>query len=88
MTIFFCCVHLLLFRHSSKMNQDLVGKSVSLDCGTLGFYQGFIKSIQLDQQTLTLEKAFQNGKPCNVPNVTLRWVYTGFFFFFPFIHRR
>ncbi len=54
------------------MNKDLVGKSVSMDCGALGFYQGFIKSIQLDEQTLTLEKAFQNGKACNVPTVTLR----------------
>ena len=44
------------------MDKDWLGKSVSLDCGALGFYQGFIKSIQLGEQTLTLEKPFQVRK--------------------------
>ncbi len=54
------------------MNQDFVGKSVSLDCGGLGFYQGFIKSIQLEEQMITLEKVFKDGKASQHPSVTIR----------------
>ena len=53
------------------MNSDWVGQSVSMDCGPLGLYQGMIAAISLEEETISLKKAFQNGKPCDVPTVTI-----------------
>ncbi len=61
-----------LLSRLGRMNTDWVGKSVNLDCGPLGFYQGLIQSLNLKENTITLEKAFLNGRAANVPDVTLR----------------
>ena len=54
------------------MDSNWLGKTVSLDCGGVGHFQGVIDSVHLDEQTITLKKAFQNGLPCKVPSVTIR----------------
>jgi len=48
-----------------------VGCRVSLDCGGLGFFQGIMCRINIEEQTVTLEKPFQNGVPSKFPEVTL-----------------
>jgi len=53
------------------MSNDWVGCRVSLDCGGLGFFQGVICRINLNDQTVTIEKPFQNGLPCKFPEITL-----------------
>jgi len=53
------------------MNSDCIGKTVSLDCGGLGFFQGVINSIQLQDQTITITNAYQNGVPCKTKTVTI-----------------
>jgi len=53
------------------MSEDWVGCRVSLDCGGLGFFQGLICRINLGDQTVTLEKPFQNGLACKFPEITL-----------------
>jgi len=53
------------------MSEDWVGCRVSLDCGGLGFFQGVISRINLGDQTVTLEKPFQNGLACKFPEITL-----------------
>lgn len=44
---------------------------MSLDCGGLGFFQGVICRINLEEQTVTIEKPFHNGVPCKFPEITL-----------------
>ena len=51
--------------------EDALGREVSLDCGSLGFYQGVIASVRLDEGTLTLTRPFHNGKSSEVDSVTL-----------------
>jgi len=53
------------------MSEDWLGCRVSLDCGTLGFFQGVISRINLNDQTVTLERPFQNGVSCKFPEITL-----------------
>jgi len=53
------------------MSEDWVGCRVSLDCGGLGFFQGVICRINLGEQTVTIEKPFQNGLACKFPEITL-----------------
>ncbi|XP_059081044.1 enhancer of mRNA-decapping protein 3-like isoform X2 [Tigriopus californicus] len=53
------------------MNDDWLGKTVSISCGSLGHYQGVIKAVHLEGQTITLKDVFQNGKPCKMPSLTL-----------------
>lgn len=53
------------------MNDEWIGKRVSLNCGGLGFYQGIIASLQLDESTITIREPFQNGVRCQLPSVTL-----------------
>ena len=53
------------------MSEDWVGCRVSLDCGGLGFFQGVICRINLGDQTVTIEKPFQNGLACKFPEITL-----------------
>ena len=53
------------------MSEDWLGCRVSLDCGSLGFFQGVINRINLSDQTVTLEKPFQNGVSCKFPEITL-----------------
>jgi hypothetical protein len=55
------------------MNKDCVGKSVSLDCGALGVYQGVIDSFQLEEQTITIKNPVQNGRAVDRPRLTLRY---------------
>lgn len=50
---------------------EYVGCRVSLDCGQMGFFQGVINRINLQEQTVTLEKPFENGLACKFPEVTL-----------------
>ena len=56
----------------SKMDSNWRGKTVSLNCGSMGHFQGVIDSVHLDEQTITLKKAFQNGVPCKMASVTIR----------------
>lgn len=57
------------------MSEQFLGCTVSIKCiDDLGSYQGQI--IALNDQTVTLAKAFCNGVPHNSPHVTLRLVYT------------
>lgn len=52
---------------------QFVGLIVSLDCGdVLGNYQGIVAAVNNDAQTISLENAFQNGKRCPLPLVTIR----------------
>eukprot|EP00096_Caligus_rogercresseyi_P012881 TRINITY_DN5555_c0_g1_i1.p1 TRINITY_DN5555_c0_g1~~TRINITY_DN5555_c0_g1_i1.p1 ORF type:complete len:461 (-),score=127.11 TRINITY_DN5555_c0_g1_i1:223-1605(-) len=53
------------------MDGTWIGKRVSLNCGPLGFYQGVVMSIQLDESTLTIAEVFQNGVSSSQPHVTL-----------------
>jgi len=53
------------------MSEDWLGCRVSLDCGSLGFFQGVISRIRLSDQTVTLEKPYQNGLVCKFPEITL-----------------
>lgn len=55
-----------------RMSEDWLGCRVSLDCGGLGFFQGDICTISLEEQTITLRNSFQNGLPCKYPEITLR----------------
>ena len=57
--------------YCSAMSEDWVGQRVSLDCGGLGFFQRFICRINLGEQTVILEKPFQNGLACKFPEITL-----------------
>lgn len=54
------------------MSEDWLGCRVSLDCGSLGFFQGDISTISLEEQTITLRNSFQNGLPSKYPEITLR----------------
>ena len=56
------------------MNNDWIGKTVSLDCGSLGFFQGIIKVVHLEEQTITIRNVFQNGIPSKIASVTLRYL--------------
>ena len=50
-----------------------LGKTVSLDCGGIGHFQGVIDSVHLDgEQTITLKNAFQDGKPIDMTSITIR----------------
>ena len=50
-----------------------LGKTVSLDCGGIGQFQGVIDSVHLDgEQTITLKNAFQDGKPIKMASITIR----------------
>lgn len=53
------------------MSEEWLGCRVSLDCGSLGFFQGVINRINLSEQIVTLEKPFQNGVSCKFPEITL-----------------
>ena len=55
------------------MDDGWLGKTVSLDCGGIGFFQGVIDSVHLDEQTITLKNAFQNGVACKMASVTIRF---------------
>ena len=51
--------------------EDWMGCRVSLDCGGLGYFQGVISRINYNDQTVTLEKPFQNGLACKFPEITI-----------------
>ena len=51
--------------------EDWMGCRVSLDCGGLGYFQGVISRISYSDQTVTLEKPFQNGLACKFPEITI-----------------
>jgi enhancer of mRNA-decapping protein 3 len=55
------------------MVEQFVGYTVSITCrNDLGSYQGQISSVDREEQTITLKKAFKNGMPCQLPEVILR----------------
>jgi enhancer of mRNA-decapping protein 3 len=57
----------------SRMASQFVGYAVSATCrNDLGSYQGQICNVDPKEHTITLKKAFKNGIPCQVPQVTLR----------------
>jgi len=51
--------------------EEWLGAQVSLDCGSLGYFQGVISRINYSDQTVTLEKPFQNGLACKFPEITI-----------------
>lgn len=51
--------------------EEWMGCRVSLDCGSLGYFQGVICRISYNDQTVTLEKPFQNGLACKFPEITI-----------------
>ena len=56
-----------------RMADQFVGYAVSVTSrNDLGSYQGQICNVDSKEQTITLKKAFKNGIPCQVPQVTLR----------------
>jgi hypothetical protein len=64
------------------MTEQFVGYTVSVTCrNELGSYQGQICSVDPKEQTITLKKAFKNGIPQQVPEVTLRCVLSFVFLF-------
>ncbi|KDR11216.1 enhancer of mRNA-decapping protein 3 [Zootermopsis nevadensis] len=55
------------------MVEQYVGYTVSVTCrNDLGSYQGQISSVDREEQTITLKKAFKNGIPYHLPEVKLR----------------
>jgi len=50
---------------------EYLGCRVSLDCGDMGFYQGVISRISLEDQNVSLDKPFANGLACKFPQVTI-----------------
>jgi len=50
---------------------EYLGCRVSLDCGDMGFYQGVISKISLEEQSVSLDKPFANGLACKFPQVTI-----------------
>lgn len=55
------------------MTEQFVGYTVTVTCrNDLGSYQGQICSVDPNEQTITLKKAFKNGIPQQVSEVTLR----------------
>jgi len=61
----------LIHFYKRNMSEEWVGCRVSLDCAGLGFFQGLICRINMGEQTVTLEKPFQNGLACKFPEITL-----------------
>ena len=55
-----------------QMDVECIGKAVSMDCGALGFYQGVIDSFNLEEQSITIKNAVQNGKTVDRPKLTIR----------------
>ena len=51
---------------------DQTGKPVSLDCGSLGFFQGTIENLDMQEETLTIKDVFKNGKPSEMSKLTFR----------------
>ncbi|CAF0821719.1 unnamed protein product [Didymodactylos carnosus] len=51
---------------------NFINWTVSIDCGQLGFYQGQIKSVGGEKQTLTLKNAFRNGMLCDTNEITIK----------------
>lgn len=62
-----------LLNYSKDMVEQYVGYTVSVTCrNDLGSYQGQISSVDREEQTITLKKAFKNGIPYHLPEVKLR----------------
>jgi hypothetical protein len=60
-------------RIGTRMAEQFVGYAVSVTChNDLGSYQGQICNVDPKEQTITLKKAFKNGIPCQVSQITLR----------------
>ncbi|KAL7642451.1 UNVERIFIED_CONTAM: hypothetical protein RMT77_007012 [Armadillidium vulgare] len=54
------------------MSEQFIGYSVSIEVGGgLGFYQGYVKNVNTNNQHITLTKVLHNGKPTNKPEVTI-----------------
>lgn len=55
------------------MSEEWIGARVSLDCGAeLGYFQGLIKNVNVEEKTLVLEKPFQNGVASRFPSITIK----------------
>ncbi|KAH9513310.1 enhancer of mRNA decapping [Bulinus truncatus] len=48
-----------------------IGSMVSIDCGSLGIYQGHVRKIDTLMNTLTITHAFHNGLRCDQSEVNL-----------------
>ena len=56
----------------SESESQFIGSMVSVECGSLGSYQGRVKSVDTDLNTLTLTHAFHDGLHCDKPEINLR----------------
>jgi len=54
------------------MSEDCVGCRASVDCGSLGVFQGVISKVCFSDQSVTLEKPYLNGLACKFPEITLK----------------
>lgn len=54
------------------MDSDFVGRIVNLNCGDMGYFQGKISGVDMEDQTITIQNPFKNGKSCSLPCVTVR----------------
>ena len=58
------------------MANHFIGSMVSIDCGeVLGMYQGLLDAVDTNTQALTIVQPFHNGMKCQVPKVTIAYVY-------------
>ena len=55
------------------MDPQYIGKKVSLEIKALGFYQGTIDRVSMQDQSITIKGAFHNGKSCDRPSITFRY---------------
>ncbi|KAL3866142.1 hypothetical protein ACJMK2_043471 [Sinanodonta woodiana] len=54
------------------MSINWIGCLVSLDCGdALGTYQGQVKAVDKNGQTLTICHTYRNGVACEIPEITI-----------------
>jgi len=58
------------------MATHFIGSMVSIDCGhVLGIYQGLLDAVNTSTQALTIVQPFHNGTKCQVPRVTIAYVF-------------
>ncbi|KAL8615910.1 hypothetical protein ACOMHN_034586 [Nucella lapillus] len=54
------------------MSREWIGCVVSINCGsTLGDYQGQVTSINSNEQSVTINRAYRNGKKSQIDTITL-----------------
>ncbi len=66
-----CKIHDSVVDKEYSMNDQWIGKGVSLQCGTLGVFQGVIDAVHLEEQTITIKNVIHNGLPSKMSSVTI-----------------